>query len=995
MEGSGVFFVDASMKATHLIGRYNQSLVMLSILVSMFSAIMALQTAQIARRMESPLHRHVALGTGAIALGGGIWTMNFIGMLSFVLPMHIDYAISLTLLSFLSACITSWLALRMLTHAEVSRRALMINGTCVGLGITAMHYSGMASMHASAAIVRYAPGNVLLSIVVAVCLATFALWIRYGLRRTALGPTRRFLVSGTIIGLAIAGMHYISMASLRVIGEPGDPGTGMSFNNTMVALVLTAFTVTVTVLVTVFNGLMRSRNLYQRIEESQTRLNAILDTAVDGIITIDHHGLIQSFNHSAERLFGWQAAEVIGRNIKILMPEPDQSQHDNYLRNYLNSRVPKIIGSGREVIGLRKDGSLMPMRLAVGRVNLPDHLLFVGFVTDITDRHALEASLRQTAERAEQAAAAKSTFLATMSHEIRTPMNSIIGFTELLLQRNLGTVERNHMNTIRQSSISLLRLINDILDTTKMEKGNVVLESVDFSLKGLALQVESSLRLGAQSKHLLLNIHYPQDMPAYFLGDPLRILQVLSNLVSNAIKFTLRGKVDVVFAYANGLVSIQVHDTGIGMTPQQIESIFKPFTQADASISRRFGGTGLGTTIASQLVELMGGSIKVESTFGLGSVFHVNLPLSTGQKPPAPEFTTSHQALPSLNVLIADDVPQNLELLTLLLGNNGHRVTAACNGEEAVEKCTMAHYDVVLMDVHMPGTDGLHATQLIRQYERLNQRTPTPIIALTASVMGEDIRAARQAGMDGFATKPLDVPRLFDEIARVLNLHSLSAQTTDDTKICEVQHATHSDVVTSDQALIDWPTGTTLWGTPKRLAKALKQFLDTASKSYPLPSEETALMDWSAIRFSLHGLHGATGNLALPAISGLAARLEKMISTASPDEIRPLISELKDMLQRVALQLHQSGHLDTTALETGTKTVTTSGLLADMRDLLTYLAHNELHDKTLEKVHDGLLHKGERNAAQQLQTMIEAFEFTDAHALVQELIANFPLETSA
>lgn len=482
---------------------------------------------------------------------------------------------------------------------------------------------------------------------------------------------------------------------------------------------------------------------------------------MDGIITIDSQGLIQSFNHSAERLFGWTAEEVVGRNVKMLMPEPDQSQHDDYLRNYLNSGVPKIIGTGREVVGLRKDGSLMPMRLGVGRVDLPDELLFVGFITDISERHALETSLRETAAEAKRAAAAKSTFLANMSHEIRTPMNSIIGFTELLLQDDLSAAQRSHLNTIRESSRSLLGLINDILDTTRMEKNGLELETIDFSLKGLAAQIESTLRLSAQAGGLELTTRYPDDMPEYFRGDPLRLLQILTNLVGNAIKFTERGRVEVAFGYQAPTVCISVSDTGIGMTPQQTEAIFAPFTQADASISRRFGGTGLGTTIARQLVELM--------------------------------------------------------------------------------------------DVHMPGVDGLQATRLIRQHERDRQLAPTPIIALTASVMSEDRHAARQAGMDGFAVKPLEIPELFSEIARVLH-YSPPLSSRDAVVASQV----------AAKSAVDWRHGTALWGNEARLSAALRQFLNGWRDRYPLPTGAEADPDWAAARFSLHGLCGAAGNLALP-----------------------------------------------------------------------------------------------------------------------------------
>ncbi|MFT3721287.1 MHYT domain-containing protein [Pseudorhodoferax sp.] len=767
--GESLFFVDAAASGPALYGSHGVGLALLSLVVSVFSATMALQTARVARKAHNPFNRHVAIATGAIALGGGIWTMHFIGMMAFELPAPVHFAVAPTLLSLLPAWIASASVLHLLGGGPVSALRLLACGMLVGLGVGAMHYVGMSAMRTPLQM-RFAPFPFLLSIGLAVTLPALSLWVQRALGRTALSSLQRLLAGGTLLGLAIASMHYAGMSTLRFHGEPGMAATGIVFDTGFAALGLSAVTIAVSVLVAALNGLMRSRELFREMENGRLRLQAILDTAVDGIITIDSRGLIQSMNQSAERLFGWTAAEVTGRNIKMLMPEPDQSRHDGYLENYRRTGVPKIIGSGREVVGLRKDGSLMPMRLAVGRVDLPGELLFVGFVSDISNRIALEASLRETAERAERAAAAKSTFLANMSHEIRTPMNSIIGFTELLLQGNLTATQRSQLGTIRQSSRALLGLINDILDTTRMEKDRLKLETIDFSLKELALQIASSLGLAAQAKQLTLATVYPPQMPEYFRGDPLRVLQVLTNLVGNAIKFTEKGGVELRFSQEGDQVHVQVRDTGIGMTPRQMTSIFAAFSQADPSIGRRFGGTGLGTTISRQLVELMGGCIEVESEIGQGSCFHVWLPLPVGGPPAHAAPEVPRTALPPLRILIVDDVAQNLELLALTLQSGGHTLEMARDGAEAVEKFIAGRFDVVLMDVHMPGVDGLQATRLIRQHERAQGRAATPVIALTASVMEEDRRAARQAGMDGFAVKPLEVPRLVEEMARVLGL---------------------------------------------------------------------------------------------------------------------------------------------------------------------------------------------------------------------------------
>ena len=764
------FFITGAELGTPVQGSWRPGLVVLSIVVPIFLSWMALQTSNIARSAHSLLHRHAAIATGAFALGGGIWTMHFIGMMAFHLAAPMVYRTDITLLSLLPAVVASWTALWMLAQPEPSAGLLVVSGIVVGIGTGLMHYTGMAAM-LSPLQMRYDPLLFGLSIVVAVALAMLALWIRFGLRRTSLPRQTRFIISGIVMGVAIAGMHYVGMAAARFYGDPiaADAMHGIWLDTTWASLALASISVTVAVLVTALNGLVRIRELYREVDEGQSRLQAILDTAVDAIITIDGAGIVQEFSHSAERLLGYQAQEVIGRNVNMLMPEPYRSEHDGYLQRYRATGVPHIIGTDREVVGRRKDGSLVPLRLAIGRVALPaQEMLFVGMLTDISDRQALEASLRETAERAEQAAAAKGHFLANMSHEIRTPMNSIIGFTDLLLQTDLAPAQRSHLNTIRQSSRSLLRLINDILDTSKMDSGRLELESRDFSLRSLAMQIESSLRLGAHARGLSLTTHYPDDMPEYFKGDTLRLLQVLTNLVGNAIKFTETGGVDVFYALEGGVVRVRVCDTGIGMSPAQIRSIFDPFVQADASISRRFGGTGLGITIARQLVEAMRGRIELESEPGMGSTFQIWLPLAPGCPPDESQSGPQVPLLPPMQVLIADDVEQNLELLTLVLQSGGHQVHAARNGEQAVSAFRSRHFDVVLMDVHMPVIDGLEATRLIRLYERGHGLAATPIIALTASVMANDRREARRAGMSGFAVKPLDVPRLYEEISRVL-----------------------------------------------------------------------------------------------------------------------------------------------------------------------------------------------------------------------------------
>src|SRR5690606_12582032 len=386
--------------------------------------------------------------------------------------------------------------------------------------------------------------------------------------------------------------------------------------------------------------------------------------------------------------------------------------------------------------------------------------------TDITHRRHMEEELRTARDRAEQAAAARSLFLANMSHEIRTPMNAIIGFTELLLDSPLNEQQQRQLKTVHQSSSSLLGLLNDILDTAKLDKGAVELEKLDFSLAELCRQVCDNHQLSAHKKGLILSFEYAPELPEYFCGDPLRLRQILNNLIGNAVKFTERGQVQLQVSGRTGAVRFDIRDTGIGIPADRLHSIFDPFAQADASMSRRFGGTGLGTTISHQLVELMHGTIEVQSTEGKGSTFTVVIPLPTGQQQILPVAADALPVLPPLRVLIADDVPQNLELLQLNLEKMGHQVITASDGASAVKAYQNHPIDLIIMDVQMPGMNGLEASRAIQQLEHASTGQVVPIIALTASVLDKDRQEARDAGMAGFATKPLNIPALVNEMAR-------------------------------------------------------------------------------------------------------------------------------------------------------------------------------------------------------------------------------------
>lgn len=960
-------FFTAPPEGTQLVqGSYHFGLVFLSVFVAVILSLLSLRMTEQAQRTHKTSFRTIILFTGAVALGSGIWTMHFIGMFAFELPAPVSYNPQNTIASMFPAAIAAWIALAMLAQPQISRKQLVFSSVIMGAGIGTMHYGGMLAIETPLTM-RHDPWWFLLSVVVAVVLAMISIGINFGLQRFNHGRRARFWLSGIVMGCAIAGMHYTAMQSVEFYGTATQANSGLTISTFYIALALSSVSLTIAVTVAAVNGLVFAQELNAKANAAKQRLVAIFDTAVDAIITINPQGIVEEFSNSAETMFGYRHAEVVGKNIKMLMPEPYRSEHDGYLARYLATRQPKILGVGVEAVAQRKDGSVFPMRLSVGEVNIGDgELLFVGLIADITKYKTLENSLREEAEKAQQAAIAKSNFLANMSHEIRTPMNAIIGFTELLLQGELNEQQRNQLNTVRQSSRSLLGLLNDILDTSKLESGKFELEIANFSLKVLAAQIESTLSLGAQAKGLALKVNYPASMPEYFQGDSLRILQVLTNLVGNAIKFTEQGSVNITFNYEQGQVHIQVRDTGIGMSPEQTKTIFDAFTQADASISRRFGGTGLGTTISKQLIDTMQGRIEVESELGVGSAFHIWLPLDIGEKTVEAQ-ALSHQELPALNILIVDDIEQNRELLSIILLNKGHQVTKAVNGQDAYEKIQENSFDLVLMDVHMPVVDGLKATRMVRELEQQEQRARLPIIALTASVMASDRKIALQSGMDGFAVKPIDIPQLFNELGRVL-----AGQALDEEAILSTVNKTD---------IIDWQRGASLWGNQDKLIEQIAYFLEHLDEKYPLPMQQPIQKD--VLAFSLHGLKGAAGNLGLMQLAQQAAKLEELVTTERWPQLELGVEQLTSSVHgiRQTLQEQQT----TTAANPSTQqklTLEQSQIL--LQQLQTKLEHSEIDDNLLQQLRHVPTHLCAN--VEKLLVLVNDFEFAQAQSLITQIL---------
>ena len=383
--------------------------------------------------------------------------------------------------------------------------------------------------------------------------------------------------------------------------------------------------------------------------------------------------------------------------------------------------------------------------------------------------------LRGARRRAEDANRAKSEFLANMSHEIRTPLNGVVSMADALTRKPLGTQEREMVELIRSSGVTLERLLSDILDSARMESGQVTIELAPFDLEQVVGDIGALWRVKAEDKGVALEVDFDPDLKGQFEGDAVRLRQILTNLVNNALKFTSKGHVRLtVAAAADDRIAFRVSDTGVGFDREQRGRIFRRFQQADGSITRRYGGTGLGLAISTALVDLMGGALDCESTPGEGSSFWFEIPLprvaSTESVVDAatPQAPTQDVEAASLRILLADDHPANRKVVEIMLGATQMELVAVENGRQAVDAFVEGGFDLVLMDMQMPVMDGLTATAEIRRYEAAHDLKRTPILMLTANAMAEHVEAGRAAGADGHLTKPVTMAGLFDAIGTAL-----------------------------------------------------------------------------------------------------------------------------------------------------------------------------------------------------------------------------------
>jgi len=523
-----------------------------------------------------------------------------------------------------------------------------------------------------------------------------------------------------------------------------------------------------------------------KIIEKEELLRLMIDTSLDGIITINKDLNYIEWNPQAEKIFGYTKLEVKNKSLKDFYlfdfeGNLELKKIKDQLLNKQLLRIDQIV-----LTAIHKSGKKFPCEGSITSVVRKNAIFYNIFIRDITDRKKAEEDLINAKHEAEQARLVEQQFLANMSHEIRTPMNAVIGMTHLLEGSTLTNLQKEYVESLRFSADNLMGIISDILDISKIESGKMEFEEVNIDLQKTLTRLQQSFQYRVKDKPVSVIYDIDPKIENQILGDPTRLTQILTNLMGNACKFTLRGTVSVsakLVASIEGQYILQflIMDTGIGISEDKIDVIFETFKQAEVGINGQFGGTGLGLAIVKQLVELQGGSIEVTSKVGKGSTFSVTMPFKrTDLKNDCEEITNVglidyDEFFKAIDVLVVEDNMMNQKLISKIFEIWQCNYSFACNGFEAVQKSKEKAYSIILMDIHMPEMDGCESTYIIRQNPS-NINAKTPIIALTAAALAEEKNRALKSGMNDFLSKPFSPEQLKNVLTKWIDVDLVKEQ---------------------------------------------------------------------------------------------------------------------------------------------------------------------------------------------------------------------------
>jgi PAS domain S-box-containing protein len=614
-----------------------------------------------------------------------------------------------------------------------------------------------------------------------------------------------------------------------------------------------------------------------------------------GIIEVDNDEIIQYANQSFSEISGYALNEIIGKNpseIFVFNENLETMKMKKELRNHGVSDIYQIPVKN-------KRGQLRWWAIS-GAPNYDDNGKLIGSIgihLDITDQKQLEIDLEKEKEKAEEASKSKEAFLANMSHEIRTPLNAIIGFLRELSKQELTDLQKKYIENSSIASKHLLAIINNILDISKIEAGEMSLEQEDFSLKNSIKNIETVLEPRAKKKGIELIVNYDKKIAKVLKGDALRLEEILFNLVGNSLKFTEKGKIEMNCNLINDQkkyqkLCISISDTGIGMDKDFVETIFKKFSQEDKKVTRKYGGTGLGMAITKELVNLMNGEIKIESEKYKGTTISIFLNIEKGnyKKNKVTTISFDKKSIEGARILLVEDNDMNKMVAQNSLKYYNCSVTEAQNGAEALEILKTQNYDVILMDIQMPEMDGIEATKIIRE----DYKILTPIIALTANAFKTEIEKCKKAGMDDYITKPFDEVVLLETIAKYFNYKKNS------------EHKLHK------------PAGTNLLynlnslhnlsrGNKEFVIKIITVFINQTTQTIEKIDQAIKKIDYLEVSRLIHKIKPSVEGIGVFSIIDEIKLLEKIAhETQDKEQIESLFSNIKLVLGKVIIQLQKN-----------------------------------------------------------------------------------------
>ncbi|MFO7985724.1 MAG: PAS domain S-box protein [Desulfatiglandaceae bacterium] len=665
---------------------------------------------------------------------------------------------------------------------------------------------------------------------------------------------------------------------------------------------------------------------FQKLQESAEKYKNILESIEEGYFEVDLAGNFVFFNDSVCRILGYTREEMMGMNNREYTPPEEALRIYKAFKQVHKTRKPLRVSDFRV---RHKSGKPLFVEMSASLIfdTSGTPIGFRGVIRDITERKKAE-EMRQAKLAAESASRAKSEFLASMSHEIRTPLNGIIGLSELAVGTPLNTEQKDILNTIKNEANSLLFIINDILDFSKIEAGMLHLEEIPFDLRQLMDEFITPLTLQAKQKGLKVKYFLEPEIPTGLVGDPVKLKQIFVNLVANAIKFTEKGEIRIkgeIVTPGEERITIRfsITDTGIGISQKKLRTIFESFTQEDSSTTRNYGGTGLGTSIAKQLTELMGGEIGVESEKGKGSTFWFAAVFARqiGALRPQPMTDIGAAGIEKtqqdIRILLAEDYPTGQKVATAFLESAGYQVDVAENGLAALDLYKRNTYDLILMDIEMPFMDGYEVTKQIRRVEaeeRDSRKNDTgsriPIIAMTAHAVKGYMERCLEVGMDDYLTKPARKASLLAVVGKWISAgnasHGKTVAEKGDRAIqkhkelnprvtagtLSTDSDTQGDPMDFQKALAEFE------GDKELLIDVLKGFLENASEQIGLIGEAISNHNFKDIRREAHTIKGGAANLTAERLSGVALELEK---SAKSDDFEACQTHTKSLEKELQL----------------------------------------------------------------------------------------------